>query len=366
MFSYNEKMKPVNVLHIFSGDLWAGAEVVIFNLLSELKKEENIRLYALCMNKGILVEKLKKEGIDVKIIDETENSFPFILIKAVSLFFSKNIDIIHCHRYKENLLGFLLKILIKPNARLITTVHGDIELSGIKEELKNKLNESILKRYFITVAVSKELKKRLVKRGFSEKRTLFIHNGIKIPEIRSTSRTSERIHIGTVGRLVPVKRYEIFIEIAYELKKRKKDFFFSILGDGPLKNKLLFKIKKLGLENDFKIFPHTPDPYSYLHSLDIYINTSAHEGLPISILEAMSCCIPVVAFKVGGIPEVIENGKNGFLLESFEEFIKVILNLSCNPELRLKIGKEARKKIEKDFRAEHMSKKYKELYMKLR
>lgn len=360
--------KKISVLHIFSGDLWAGAEVVIFNLLSELKKDTSLNIYALSMNKGILTKKLLKEGIQTKIIDETVYPFLVIFIKAAKHFLFKKIDIIHTHRYKENLLGFLLKFTTNPNAKLVTTVHGDTEVENfkIKEKLKLEIDKFVLKKYYI-VAVSEELKKRLINKGLSNNRISCIHNGIKIPEINFSRKKDSIIHIGSVGRLVPVKRYELLIDIAYKVKERINNVCFSILGDGPMKKDLLDKINRLGLSQHFKIFPPVTDPSVYYQSLDIYVNTSEHEGLPISILEAMSFSLPVVASKVGGIPEIIIHGKDGYLLEKYdkENFIKILLFLIQNPRYRIKIGKEAKKKVDRNFNVDLMAKKYKSLYLEV-
>ena len=357
--------RKISVLHIFSGDLWAGAEVVIFNLLSELKKNKQIQIYALSMNQGILTKKLAKIGIKVDIIDEARYPFFCILIKAILLFYSKKIDIIHTHRYKENILGFLLKIFSKPKAKLVTTVHGDIEKFSRKDKIKIKLNEIILKKSFYTVAVSKELKNRLINRGFKENNILCIYNGIKIRKERceKEEKNDLTIHIGSVGRLVPVKRYDLFVDIAYKIKKiTNKDLCFSILGDGPMKEIIISKIKKYNLSDCFKIFSPVTDPGFYYKSLDIYLNTSKHEGLPLSILEAMNYCLPVVAFKVGGIPEIIDHGINGFIARDFNDYINILISLIKDPKLRKIIGKKAKEKIEKYFDSEIMAKNYEKLY----
>ncbi len=86
------------VLHIFSGDLWAGAEVVIYYLLKELRKYPDLKIIALSLNEGILRDRLRKAGIETHVIAESSYSFPQIYLKALVPVKDKSIDIIHSHR----------------------------------------------------------------------------------------------------------------------------------------------------------------------------------------------------------------------------------------------------------------------------
>ncbi len=113
----------MTVLHIFSGDLWAGAEVVIFNLLSRLDKEDGPRVVALSLNEGVLVDKLRAAGIVTHVIPEARHSFVGILWRAARLLKGMPIAAIHSHRYKENLLAWLLTRWLGAG-ELITTIHG--------------------------------------------------------------------------------------------------------------------------------------------------------------------------------------------------------------------------------------------------
>ena len=123
------------------------------------------------------------------------------------------------------------------------------------------------------------------------------HNGIPVPrqvEAGGDASASE-IHIGTVGRLVPVKDHALFLDTAAAIRCRGGRAWFSILGDGPLREALMRQAAEIGLDRFLEFLPPRPDPWMYHRSLDIYLNTSIHEGMPLSILEAMACGKPVVA-----------------------------------------------------------------------
>lgn len=368
-----EEKMPLTVLHIFSGDLWAGAEVMTYNLCKGLNKDPGLKVLAISFNEGVLTGKLRDAGVEIYVIPEAETTFPRIISKALQILRGREVDIIHSHRFKENLLALLIA-KNKGVRNLAATVHGMPE-SPLRREnstgLKTKLNYLILKKYFsIVVAVSREIKKNLVaSHGFSNQQVDVIHNGIPLPEVDKGNQTpppsdGKDLHIGTVGRMVPVKDFGLFLEIAAGIKAQGVNCRFSILGDGPQQDELATTAKTLGIEDIMDFLPARPDPLPYYRSLDIYLNTSIHEGIPLSVLEAMSCGIPVVAPMVGGIPEIITNGTDGILVGSRkpEDFVNSCMRLIGGNTLRTYICANASKTIADRFTDAAMTSAYAEAY----
>lgn len=366
----------LTVLSIFSGDLWAGAEVMIFHLLNKLKDDRSLRIVALSLNEGTLTHKLRRAGLQTFVIGEGTRTFAQILLEALRLFRGERIDIIHSHRYKENLLAlFLAKF--GGVQRLITTVHGLGELpfrlqrGYIPTRLLAKMEYFILKRFFTRViTVSQEIKKSLVRKyAFTDEKVHVIYNGIPLPPDPPALRAPEngRCHIGTVGRMVPVKDFDLFLEMAAEIRKQTPTVLFSILGDGPLKRDLIRKAKELKLEDSVELASPRPDPFPYYSSVDLYVNTSVHEGIPISVLEAMACGKAVVAPRVGGIPEIISHGVNGLLVDSREpkEFARSCMILIKDKDLRAAIGKSAWLRVGLHHSDSTMADCYRKLYWQL-
>ncbi len=382
----------LTILHLFSGDLWAGAEVMVYNLLSKLKEEPSLKIIALSLNEGILAGKLRDAKIETYVIPETSNSFVKTLLKAFNLLKRRKIDIIHSHRYKENLIALVLSKTIGVK-KLITTMHGLSEPPIMKTStyernankpvaLKTKIDYYILNNYFTrVVAVSNEMKKVLVEKyHFNSDKVEVIYNGIPIPFAQRSMPSApcfmpSVFHIGTVGRMVPVKDFDLFLEIAEEIIKqinskfeirnsKLKNIHFSILGDGPLKDKLTQKAKDLKIDNYVEFISPMPDPFPYYQSLDLYLNTSLHEGIPLSILEAMACGKPVMAPKVGGIPEIISDGENGVLIEAREpkKIADSCLRLMQDEDLRKNLGEDASKRIAEYFSNSKMAESYQRLY----
>ncbi len=378
MSDSKQKEIPV-VLHIFSGDLWAGAEVMVFHLLSQLQQRENIKVIAFSLNEGMLSKKLRSRDVDTYVFQEGKNSFFRIFKEALSTAKGKNISIIHSHRYKENLLGFLLgKFLgIKHS---MTTLHGLPEPLSTGEKqgkaekslgMSAKVNYFMMRHFFsCVVAVSQDIKKVLIKKHqFRPKNIVTIYNGIEVPKLLpSPTKTEEEvIRVGSVGRMVPVKDFELFLKVALELKKHFRAIQFSVLGDGPLSGYLLEQRDRLGLGGCVEFIPPVSDPLPFYASLDMYLNTSIHEGIPLSILEAMSCGLAVVAPKVGGIPEIIDHGSNGVLFDSRDpvEIAKMCIQLLDTKDAKSRIGIKARKKVQESFSNTSMADNYYRQYILL-
>jgi L-malate glycosyltransferase len=362
---------PITVLHIFSGDLWAGAEVMICTLLAALKEDPTHRMICLALNEGTLSTRLCDAGIELYVIPEARTGFLRVALNAYKLLKGRKIDIIHSHRYKEHGLALLLSRMMRID-KLIATVHGLPEpLAGMLQKsghLKAVISNFILRRYFSrVVAVSEEMRDALVKMyGHSRSKLDVIYNGIAGLDHMHRHRTgrADEFHVGTVGRTVPVKDFQLFIYIAAELRKRSKRARFSILGDGPLTRQLMDKAKSLNVADAVQFVPPRPDPTSYYQSLDLYLNTSIHEGIPISLLEAMAMGLPVVAPRVGGIPEMIDHEQQGLLVDSRKvgDFVDACMRLIDDEGLRTKLGDGAFHRVRDRFKSEEMARAYKRVY----
>lgn len=371
----NQGKYRTTVLHLFSGDLWAGAEVMIFNLIDQLKDDQKVKIVALSLNEGILTSKLRNLRIETHIIPESDHSFPLIYVKALAILRGKQIDIVHSHRYKENILGLLLA-KAKGIRGLVTTIHGLSEplmrtTNEIGNRIKTMMDYRLLNSYFHrVVAVSQDIKRTLVQDHlFKQEVVEVIYNGVPVPRTSLPLNQSVRdvLQVGTVGRMVPVKDFNLFLEIAAEINRRDDKVRFSILGDGPQKEQLLERARRLGIQDFIEFVSPIPDPRAYYESLDLFLNTSLHEGIPLSILDAMACGKPVVAPCVGGIPEIISHQEDGFLVSSrnSQEFADCCLKIIQDRNMRISMGEHAFKKVLSGFSAWRMAEAYKDLYLSL-
>jgi glycosyltransferase involved in cell wall biosynthesis len=362
----------LRILHIISGDLWAGAEAMAFNLLCHLKTYDDLDISVILLNNAKLAEALSASGIATCVIDEHRNPFPAIAKQVRNNVKHDPPNLIHSHRYKENSLSFLGSLFAK-GIKLVSTQHGLPEFhdgnASTRARIISKLNFVMLARFFTTVAVSEDIRKTLVSCfGFRIEDVEIIHNGITLPGgIYSSSKKGSFV-VGSSGRLFPVKDYSLMVDIAHSIASGGHgNIRFELAGDGPERQLLEARARQCGVKEHFGFKGHVDEMGSFYQGLDVYLNTSIHEGIPMTILEAMGHGLPIIAPAVGGIVEIIEDGKEGFLIGSRNpgDFADKCLLIKNDRELWERMSFAAREKAEKCFSAEIMAEKYHGLYRRL-
>ena len=174
-----------------------------------------------------------------------------------------------------------------------------------------------------------------------------------------------KIVVGTVANFYKTKGLEYFIEAIKLLRAEPAiaHTAFVIVGDGPERGKLELQIKESGLKNKIFLAGRLPDARKYLAAFDIFVMSSVKEGFPWALLEAMAAKLPVVATNVGAVPEVIEDGKNGFLVEPRkpELLAQKIKELADNEHLRNELGIQAHQTVVLKFDLNKMVEKVEKL-----
>jgi len=166
-----------------------------------------------------------------------------------------------------------------------------------------------------TLTVSSNLRDRLVSYGFAPSKIAVLYPGVDLATATRRKRRGEECQtiIGYVGRLEMVKNPLIMPQVARELLDKGYDIRFLVIGDGRQRESLIEELGRLKLSSRFTLVPPMTDIRELYDMIDVALVPSISEGLPLVVLEAMAFGVPVVATNVGGIPEVITDGKNGFL-----------------------------------------------------
>ncbi len=371
----------MHIVHIIPGDIWAGAESQVFYTLKELSKLLNKeKLEVILFNRGELLKKLNKIGISVTLFDESKLNEWLLLRSIRNFFLRKKVDIVHTHEYKSHILGRIALWYAKKGSFIVRTIHGltyaPFRIGSIRSYFALMLDKLFL-QYFTDkiIAVSKELEKKLLKELKCDQ-VICINNGICIDKkklqidvnkIRAKYGISKnQLWIATAARLVEVKNLKMLINAGYVLWKKYRDidFVISIFGSGEEYLSLKKQIEKLGLNKKVILHGHKNDIIPILKAIDIFTLTSKHEGLPISLLEAMSAGAIPICTKVGGIKEVIQHKKNGLLVEvdNYDKLVDLFAYVYYNKKELQYIKKNAINTIKRHYSASITAQKLLETY----
>jgi glycosyltransferase involved in cell wall biosynthesis len=316
----------VRAMHVISGDLWAGAEVQAFTLLTALRSA-GVEVMTALMNDGELAARLRSSGIKVQVIDERKLGSWQILRALRRLMAAWQPDVVHTHRQKENVLGSFANALAH-RVPCVRTVHGAAEHSS-KTRLAGRIARAADRwcgRHLqqAVIAVSRELAMEL-ETQYPPRHVRVIRNGVDVAAIRAQiapvnfrEREPTAVHVGIVGRLVPVKRVDLFLEIAARLRASQPGtrWRFQVIGGGPLADSLAARARELGLREFVEFHGHRTDSIACIAALDALVLCSDHEGLPMTLLEALAVGTPVVAHAVGGMRECLEaDGQAGLVFD---------------------------------------------------
>jgi glycosyltransferase involved in cell wall biosynthesis len=192
--------------------------------------------------------------------------------------------------------------------------------------------------------------------GVSEDNIYVIHNGLKKIAYQGDKKVLRTLLqfdgklIISIGRIISLKRFDALIEAMPALLKQFPNIKLMIVGSGPEEAVLNRLIQELGLEKHISLSGSLPKDvlFKYIHASDLLVLNSIHETFPHQLLEAMSIGTPVVATSVGGIPEIVENNKEGLLVKSGneKELKKAIIKILTDENLSLRLTKEAKKKAD--------------------
>ena len=362
------------------GDGWAGAEVQLSILLASLAKMPDFEISTVLFNEGRLARELRGFGVRTQVISESRHNSFSMVKQLIDYFRQHKFDILHTHKYKDNILG-AVSSACRGIRRRVRTIHGLPEPFVGFQAVKisaYQLVDNWVNRYLVDriLAVSLDLRNHLIKR-FGAEKVSCIQNAIDIEQIRVTKRATElreelklggqEFLIGTMGRLMPVKGLEFFLKAAHIIRRQKPNVKFIIAGDGPLMPALRAQVREYNLDKKVLFLGHRDDGYDILKLIDLFVLPSLNEGIPMVLLEALALARPVIASRVGGIPEVIEDGVSGLLVTPGreDELAQSCVALMDNYNFAQELGIAGRKRVEERFSARVMAEKVAEVYRTL-
>lgn len=369
-----KKETKTKVLYVITKSNFGGAQRYVYDLATNIANDGYNAVVAFGGD-GMLKSKLKTAGIRTISIPNLERDINIfsewkVFFSLLKIFKNEHPDIVHLNSSKIGGLG-ALAARFAGIKKIIFTAHG----WAYKEE-RNIISKIIMK--FLswltvifshkTISVSKNDFNNAPKL-FAKKKIKMIHNGIseirfkdkKVArkELRSRiilRQSKNTLWIGTISELHKNKGLPFVIRAVHNLIRKGYDIAFFIIGNGEEMPRLNQFIKKLELENNVFLLGHIDKAGELLHAFDIFTLTSLKEGLPYVLLEAGLARLPIVATKVGGIPEIIENMKSGILIHQrnvleIERALSFLIDFN---KKRTKFGDKLKEKVKRDFTLEQM------------
>jgi len=367
MSDTNKKLK---IIYAITKGNWGGAQQYVYNLAKSLPKEK-FEVSVICGQGKILKEKLEKENIkvyeveemgrDIKITDDFKS-----FLKLIKILKEEKPNILHLNSSKMGGLGgFAGRIARVP--KIIFTAHAwafNESRPWVQKKIIAFLHWFTVIFSHTTLTVSRKTKNDIDSLPFMKNKVFVVHNAIAeithIPKKTAQNTLAKMVGqkcpdfmIGTVCELHKNKGLEYLIESSINLPSELKIY---IIGDGEEKENLQNKIKDLNLSEKVFMTGRVEDVKTLFKAFDIFILPSTTEALPGVILEAGLAENPVIATRVGGIPEIIENGKSGILVSPKKpnEIFDAISYLMNRPEKRKEFGKSLKISVQKNFSIEGM------------
>ncbi len=367
----------MKVVNIISTNFFGGPEKQILTLSYMLgKKGIGVRTVTFA-DPGVqnkLQENFMSHNCDVKIIETSSAYSVKQFFKLKNELSADPPDFLLTHGYRANLLGLLLRRYL--GCRVVFVSRG-----WTSENNKIRLFEFVDKiLYWFAdhiVCVSRGQERKIFKLGVPRERISTIHNCLTIgcgKGFLSSSLNREMLSlpedcliVASAGRLSPEKNFAMLVDVAKILCKEFSNICFVIFGEGRERLDLEESIKKAGLEDRFLLPGFFEGMNDLFAQIDIFALTSISEGLPNVILEAFSWAVPVVSTDVGGVSEIVQDGKNGFLVDPGDasSFASAIGLLIDNPEQRRFMGADGQAVVTTDFSAESQCEKYMSLLSRL-
>jgi glycosyltransferase involved in cell wall biosynthesis len=345
--------QKIDVLHLIGSLSPGGAERNLY-YLAESMAASRLR-YGICclVDRGEFADEIEGPRLPVFDLKFRRRYFLRTVLRLRKLLKQRGVRVLHTHLYDPGVIGRIAAWLAGVPV-VITHEHGK---TLWKKWYHRAFERLAVGRTDLRIAVSQDIMNlRIRTESTPPEKIRLVYNAVD-PEhldvdenVRKKTRVDLGIDgfkvVGTVGRLVDAKSYDLLLEVAREVCDEKPGVRFVLAGAGPLEGKLLEKREALGLSEQFLFLGQRRDIPELLAAIDLYVISSKREGLPISLIEAMMAGKPVVSTAVGGIPDTLTQACDGVLVEPGDRgaLTRAIVDLIDNRSRMDILGRNARKR----------------------
>jgi len=362
------KEQTIRILHLRSGTNLHGPERVILSLgryaAPDLQPVIGGLEQSVCRP---LLETATEYGLETFALECRGRLDKTAVGKLREFLQESGIDILHAHDFKANY--YALAAAKDLPVKKVATLHHLWQHGPRCLAVYDLLDAIQVRRFDRIIAVSPEIANQAKRWRIPKQKLRVIINGIDIARFsESGSRVSNgRIVVGSVGRLTEAKGFADLLAAAAQVCKVLPTVSFLIIGDGPLRSSLESAAARLQISDRIRFAGRLDSVEAAYAQMDIYALSSRREGTPIALLEAMASRLPIVATRVGAIPDVIEEGVSGLLVNAgdIEGLSKAIIRLAQDAMLAAQLGEAAYARVIEEFSAEQMTRRTEAVYREL-
>jgi glycosyltransferase involved in cell wall biosynthesis len=364
--------QAIRVLHLIKSLGRGGAETLLPETLKVHNKSSFVFycIYFLPW-KDQLVQEINTAGGIVQNIPATNNIKILLQVFKISRFIKENnIQVLHCHLPWAGFVGRIVYLI--SGIPIIYTEHNKQERYQSFTRFFNKFSFNFQST---AIAVSDDVAQSIKLNINPSIKVNTILNGINTEKFRRNLQVGQKIRadlgissdaivIGSLGVFRTQKRLHHWLEIFASISKQNPNVRGILVGDGPLKQEIILQIKDRGLADIVFLPGLQSNAVDWYSAMDVFMMTSEFEGLPLALLEAMSCECAVVATNAGGINEVVNDGINGSIVDvdQWAGLTSKVQFLLDHPDVRVSMGQAARDRVVHHFSIYQMTKQLENLY----
>lgn len=356
-------MKIMQVIPYFC---FGGAEIMCENLTYALKNAgQEVFAVSLYHDRTPIARRMEEAGIRIVYLDKKLGLDLSMVPKLIKIIRRERPDVVHTHL--DVIKYAVLAAKLAGVKKCVHTVHSlaDREAEGRVQKIINGFY--FCRGWSVPVALTPEVRNSVAEfYGIPLRRVPVIYNGIDLSRCvpKTTYETGETVTILHVGRFDVPKNHPGLLEAFRLLLETHPECRLRLVGDGELRPDMEKLAREKGIADFVEFCGMQSNVYPYLHDADIFTLPSIYEGNPMTIIEAMGTGLPIVASRVGGIPDMISDGESGLLVEPEPQSICAgLTRLVGDAALRQRLGLAARKQSQ-TFSAEHMARDYISCYSK--
>jgi glycosyltransferase involved in cell wall biosynthesis len=314
------------------------------------------------------------EGFPVEILGRRSGIDWRCAVRLAKILRREQVDLVHAHQYTPFFYTLLARLLCR-RPPILFTEHGR-HYPDYPRPKRMVVNRFLLERRDRVVGVGQAVREALIaNEGFPPDRAAVVYNGIDTAGFAAgcPDRAAIRraIGVGTnglvmllVARLDYLKDHATAIRTLERVASRRPDACLVLVGEGPEADKIHGLVEQHHLGENVRFLGLRKDVHRLLPAADLFLLTSISEGIPLTVIEAMAAGLPVVATRVGGMAEVVEDGKTGYLAPLGDDAALAthILDLAGDPQRRRALGRRGQERARSLFSESEMHDRYLELY----